>query len=343
MQYYLRRVQKIKNGSYMISIPSNWVRSNNINQHDYLVIIEKPDHLILKKSKFTKKTATINLDVINDSMIMYMFDTYYIHGADMIKVISTKPISGPLRKSILDHANKLVGVKVYEANINSIIFEIEDDISTLNLEKFHKNINKILMLILLVLNNIRMVLNENINSNLQLLFSELFENIESINYRYRYVVRLLSRMSTEYEYNIFNSMREIVIYVLMMRDLERLTHHLNSLVSHIKTMYESPNANGDKLSHYKNYYKDIDDIINNVILIINQLSEYFVSGDLNYIHKIRAFIDEVRQKLLDAINTSSPVHEIFYEFRRILGYCIALFDDISQLYLIPSYDNSRII
>lgn len=324
----------------MVSIPAGWIKNNGIKQHDYLIIVEKPDHLIIKKNKGDRKVAVIDLDTVNDNKIMlrYMIDTYYIHGADMIKVTSKKPIDSSARREILDYMSKLVGVKVYEVNINSIILEINDGINTLSLDKFHKNINKILMLILLILNNVKILLDENINIDLQLLFSELFENVESINYRYKYVVRLLYKMSIDYEYNIFNSMRELVIYVLIMRDLERMVHHIKSLILNIKSMYES--FRDRNVTRVK---ATINELINDIIVIINQLDEYLVSGDLSYIPKIRDLIDDVKQKLLSIMNANDNnllVHATFYELRRILGYCVALFDDISHLYLIPSYENA---
>ena len=335
MSYYIRRLQKVKTGSYMISLPMSWIKQNNLDAHAHLIIVEKPSHLIIKRQT-AQSYAVINVDEMNhdDSLIMYMFTTYYIHGTKLIRITANNAsIPANLRRRIIDDALKLIGVRLSEAGSNYLLFEIEDNIHTLTLQEFQENIKKIITTLILALYNIKASLN-NITDNI-LVLEETLENLKNIEYKYKYMVRLLSRMAIEYEYNIFNSLREVIDYVLLLRDLDRMRYHTNNLISHLMNIY---NSNALLSINFRDY---LDNVLDKIINVLNMLSNYLVNGDFTYLINIRNVINDIRSLISsnDKIDRSGRyTHMILYELRRILGYCVAIMDDTSQIYLVPRFE-----
>lgn len=319
----------------MISLPMSWVKQNNLSVHAHLIVVEKPGYLVIKRQG-TQSYATINIDELNNdiSLIMYIFTTYYIHGTKLIKIM-TNNISIPknLRRKIIDDALKLIGVRLSESGNNYLLFEVEDNIHTLTLQEFQENIKKIITTLILALYNIKASLN-NIADNV-LVLEETLENLKNLEYRYRYMVRLLSRMAIEYEYNIFDSLREVIDYVLLLRDLDRMRYHTNNLIDHLVDIY---NNNALLLINFRDY---LDSILDKIINVLNMLSNYLVNGDFTHLINIRNVINDIRGLVSsnDKIDKSSKhVYMLLYELRRILGYCVAIMDDISQIYLVPRFE-----
>ena len=351
-EVHIRRLQKISTGSYIVSLPSNWVRFNNLNIHDPLLIINNGKFLIIKPANQREIPThiTLNIDSLTSldiNTLLYVIQMYYLQGVDNIDVISNTIIPAEVKKKIKNLLNVLPNIDINDLSSNLLQIKIND------IHKFNDRSEIINIFInifkftLKLLEDFRQIF---VSNNDVIFMQELIERSKDLKKRYMYIIRVLAKMSQVPEYNVL-SIREIVIYAEIARDIFQLVNHIANAVNYMKE------SNINYILNNMNLNSNILNIIDILISMFKDIINYFDNREVSLImsikdkmNKIRAlesdvlirFIDSNQciadkdsNKRYDSIRKFINFMYFIRELRRIAGYCIALMDDISQLYLSP--------
>lgn len=349
-EIYIRRLQKISTGSYIISLPSKWVRINNLNVHDPLLIINNGKFLILKPAnrKEVPINVTININSLTSldvNTLLYVIQMYYLQGVNNIDIISNTIIPAEIKKKIKNLSNILPNIDINDVSSNLLQIRIND------IQRFNDKNEIIDMFVnmfkftLKLLEDLRQIL---VNNDL-IYMQELIERSKDLKKRYMYIIRTLARMSQIPEYNVL-SIREIVIYAEIARDIFQLVNHIANAVNYVKESDINYIFNNTYLiNSILNVIDILISMFKDVINYFNNHEIYLIMNIKDKMNKVRALEGDILIKFIsnnqcisnESNNKYYNIHKFINfmyfirELRRIAGYCIALMDDISQLYLSP--------
>ena len=83
-----RKIVRQGSATMMVSLPSKWIKKNNLNKGDEINIIEKGNDLVItpEESKETKKEAVIDIQYLTETSIRALIINAYRLGHDKIKI-----------------------------------------------------------------------------------------------------------------------------------------------------------------------------------------------------------------------------------------------------------------
>lgn len=112
-----RKIVKQGNSAYTLTLPANWVKSNNLDFGDYVELIESNQNILISTSK-SGQVESIELDlrgVVRPEMFQILICTY-IKGFDKISVKHDD------LRTILDVNNEFTGMVLEESSTDNAIF-----------------------------------------------------------------------------------------------------------------------------------------------------------------------------------------------------------------------------
>ena len=142
-----RRIQKIKGGSYIITLPPDWIRRNNLDAKSEVFVIEKDGEIIIKPIKNYSDKKSINLDTNDIDTVKYLINVYYMQGIVEILVESKSTISAEIKNELKNLQLYLPGLYVESESFNYIKFRVQDNL-TINLIDEMKNFSQKLLTLL---------------------------------------------------------------------------------------------------------------------------------------------------------------------------------------------------
>src|SRR3989344_3894477 len=87
-----RKINLVGTGTLTISLPSSWVKKNNLQKGEELEITEKNNELILSSEKKNEEKKEITIDIPSSTNFSRRFiQVPYIQGYDVIKFTSNDP------------------------------------------------------------------------------------------------------------------------------------------------------------------------------------------------------------------------------------------------------------
>jgi phosphate uptake regulator len=132
----IRRLQKTGGGSYVITLPKEWVKSLGIKEKDQISIITRPDSSLvlsanIKKRDIEKREKTFNLDEIQaatsqsgrKSFLYRMLISAYIMGFENYRIYSSQKLTSNIIKTVTDFVNTALGPVIDEQTKNTIILK----------------------------------------------------------------------------------------------------------------------------------------------------------------------------------------------------------------------------
>src|ERR671910_62444 len=142
-----RRVQQI-GSSFLVSLPSGWVKRNNLKKGNMVLIeINNDNTLSLFPSDMTDKEAkevTIAYSPISvDSIVNQIYETYLL-GYDIIRIKGNEQITFDHRDRIKHAMRKLAGLEIIEEDSTNIICQFLLDAGTLDIEKILRRMSTII-------------------------------------------------------------------------------------------------------------------------------------------------------------------------------------------------------
>ncbi|MCC6012817.1 MAG: hypothetical protein LM593_00350 [Candidatus Verstraetearchaeota archaeon] len=121
MEY--RKLQKSKSGSFLISIPKEWVKKKGLDSGSLIKLIESEEGglVLLPEGEEEKEENIAIIKTIEN--LEKQIRTQYLLGANTIIVDLGKKISSTIREEIKNAISKLIGLEIIEEGINSITIQ----------------------------------------------------------------------------------------------------------------------------------------------------------------------------------------------------------------------------
>jgi len=124
----IRKVQMTGGSSYVITLPKEWIRSNNIVKNDPVGIISKSDgSLVITTEIMEKKIQRIKEfnvnEKTNDAFLLRQLIGAYIAGYNSIKIKSTTKIPLKVRSSVRTFTQIIIGQEVVEESDKTIVIK----------------------------------------------------------------------------------------------------------------------------------------------------------------------------------------------------------------------------
>lgn len=297
----LRRLQKIKGGSFIISLPSEWVRANGLGAGSELLVYNSGGSLkvvVPRKPNDSREIELTDLDYVK-----YMVSVYYMQGVSRIRVFS-KGVMGQehkreLRGLQLTHA----GLQVEEEGFDYVSFAVRaqepQDIRS-EVERFGLQITQLLK-------DLARAAAQPAKDMCEDIYNRCDEMLKS----YRLIIRTIALgAQREHELNLGLPTKDLIVYAVAVRDLGRT-------LSHIKDAAKSL-ANVGKGS------QRLSETVSLVADMFERALRMFLTEQLEGVQEIRANMRKVEQ----AVGAEAPAEAEFAKsVVRIASYSVALMDD----------------
>lgn len=305
--WYIRRLQKIRHGSYVISVPPEWISKEGLKPHNELYIITNDGCLYIFIPYDVDK---IDIDVTNldISVIKYLILSYYMQGASEIYITSQKPLGAETKRLIKETMKKLRNADITDMGLNYILLRFKDETPYISLEDF---LNEFENMFRFINNAVSDLVQAVINTD-KTIVEEVIERIDDFDKNYRYIIRIVSKMAQFPQYNVFSSPRELIAYAALAKDLARSVYHLSKVANFY---LRGADINDDALMATKRLY--------------NELYKFYRSHNLEAVATIKHTYEYIK-KLMSVPNNIAE-----YELRRLAAYSIAIMDDILNIHCVP--------
>ena len=146
MSRYARRLQKI-GSSMLISLPSEWIKNNNLKKGNMVMIeVNRNNSITLYPSDIdAEDVKEVNIphpQLSMDSLTNQIYGAYLL-GYDIIRIKGKSQISFDDRELIKLAMRKLVGLEIVDENGSNIISQFLLDANTLDAEKILRRMSSI--------------------------------------------------------------------------------------------------------------------------------------------------------------------------------------------------------
>jgi phosphate uptake regulator len=146
MSRYARRLQKI-GSSMLISLPSEWIKNNNLKKGNMVMIeVNRNNSISLYPSDIdTEDVKEVNIphpQLSMDSLTNQIYGAYLL-GYNVIRIKGKSQISFDDRELIKLAMRKLVGLEIVDENGSNIISQFLLDANTLDAEKILRRMSSI--------------------------------------------------------------------------------------------------------------------------------------------------------------------------------------------------------
>lgn len=128
-----RKVQKVGYSTITVSLPSEWVKENNIKPGDLVFIVPEIDGTLrIVPSDLARKEEAeeyiVNADVCDEKkMLERLIVGSYILGRDVIRITSTSRIKSECVKEVRGIIQKLIGLGILEETPKNILLQCSID------------------------------------------------------------------------------------------------------------------------------------------------------------------------------------------------------------------------
>ena len=336
----IRKLQKIKGGSFTLSIPKRWVDQRRLESGQQMVISEEDDGSLNIYPVTTPSeeplTALLRLEEFSDiKALEYSVATYYIQGADRIDIVSDKIIPAEQKRKLKLFRLAMPGVEVSEEGANKISFQTLIDPSTFRLESLLSKTSAF------SLHLQEDAVNSMMTWNFPLAREVIERSGEALRH-YRLTIRQVSLASISKtiakEVGVINC-RECVTFALMARDLNRLVYHCSQIARHVLTLEYKKKVSRRILSLMETLSKLVynmqKDSVQSFLKKDTKLAIQVILR-MNDVRKTEEdLLKEVMTKVKD-IDTAVTMGLIGRDLRRIGGYSVAIADDGMNRILSPS-------
>jgi phosphate uptake regulator len=336
----IRKLQKIKGGSFTLSVPKQWVEKKKLKSGEQIVVSEEEDgslRIFPVTMTFEKPfEVTLSLeDYPSLRALEYCVDTYYIQGSSRINVVSKKIISAEQKRRLKQFRTELPGVEVAEEEANRLSFQVLIDPATLSLESLIEKTSAFSLR--LQEDAVKSLVDWNLP-----LAKEVLERSREAQRHYRVTIRqvALASLSRTIAGKVgVKNCQECITFALIARDLSRLVYHSSSIARHVLSLESRGGVNREVSTLIANLSNEVYQMQKNAV-------EAFLKKDVKLAINVMAKMDETRdsetallkkaiEKTRD-VDTAVSLGMIARDLRRIAGYAVAIADDAMNRVLTPT-------
>ncbi|MGD8545826.1 MAG: PhoU domain-containing protein [Candidatus Bathyarchaeota archaeon] len=334
-----RRLQHIKGGSYILSLPKEWIEKRKLERGEEIAVFEEDDgSLMLLPIKMERKEPQEVLltfeDFSNVRALEYCIGTYYIQGSNKINIKSKSMIPANVKRQLKLLRMDLPGVEVAEERADMISFQVIVDPAAFSLKSLVEKTSSFALH--LQVDAIRSLLEGDFK-----LAKEVIERSREALRHYRMTIRQVALASSSKaiaKQVDVKDCRECVTFALTARDLNRLVYHSSSIAGHLLTFEGEPEMNHEILD----LIKHISDIVREMQ---KDAVKAFLNEDVNLAIITMAKMNNIRRKekelltiILEKVEDTDQavaLSHIARDLRRIAGHSIAIADDAMNRTLAP--------
>ncbi|MGE9811066.1 PhoU domain-containing protein [Ferroplasma acidiphilum] len=122
----IRKIQLTGGSTYIVSLPSKWVKNNNLQRSSEIKIEESQNRLILYGDVGVKTEIEKHL-ILNSKMdsksIERALISLYTSGYDTLAITSSYYISDETREAIKKFSKLVIGIEIFEENSKKIVLQ----------------------------------------------------------------------------------------------------------------------------------------------------------------------------------------------------------------------------
>ena len=335
----VRKLQKIKGGSFTLSLPKQWVQKRKLRSGEQIAVSEEEDgslRIFPIGASFEKPLeVTLSLeDYPSLKALEYSVATYYIQGSSRINIVSEKSMSAEQKKRLKQLRTELPGVEVGEEEANRLSFQVMIDPAAFSLESLLERASAFSLK--LQEDAVKSLVDWNLP-----LAKEAQERGGEAQRHYRVMIRqvALASLSRAIADKIgVKNCQECVTFALVARDLSRLVYHSSSIARHVLMLQAKKKVDPIILKAIANMSEVASEMQRTATAAFLKKDVKLAITVLNEMAEIReieeALLKSVMEKVKD-VDTAITLSIIARDLRRIAGYAVAIADDAMNRVLTP--------
>jgi phosphate uptake regulator len=274
MQSETRKVQITGGSTYIVSLPPDWIKSNQIKKGSSITMENSKDSLILYPSEKKKKEIVKELTLtgnLSDDILPRTLLAFYISGFDVLVVKSEGYISQEIKGIIKRFSRLVMGVEIVEESSKAITLQ-----NVLDSESFPLStaLRRMIM-------NVQLMIADTIRA-LDSLELDLIENIisrdDDVDRYHFYIMKEISIGRYEGNDATFN--------LIFSRILERVADHAVNICTTLKDTTEITQKKKKELNEYLSYSNQI----------FEKATLSFMGADLKTLNEIVNYKESVTLK-----------------------------------------------
>jgi len=335
----IRKLQKIKGGSFTLSLPKQWVENRKLKSGEQIAVSEEEDGSlrIFPMGTAIGKPLEVTLsleDFPSLKALEYCVATYYIQGCSRLNIVSRKVMSAEQKKRLKQLRTELPGVEVGEEAANRLSFQVLIDPTTFSLGTLIEKASAFSLR--LQEDAVKSLVQWNLSQA-----KEVQERGGEAQRHYRVMIRQvalasLSRMIAD-KIGVRNC-QECVTFALVARDLSRLVYHSSSIARHVLMLEAKKKVDSAILHAIASMSGATSEMQRNAATAFLKKDVKLAITVLNKMAEIRekeeALLKSVMEKVKD-VDTAITLSIITRDLRRIAGYAVAIADDAMNRVLTP--------
>ena len=217
---HIRKVQVTGRSSFILTLPKDWIKAQNIQKNQEIKLISQPDGslLIAPHMKFEEnpRIKTFEIDKkTNVKLLLNQLFAAYIVGFSQIKILTTERIPHDIREIVFKFVNSVIGLEIIEETELSYVIK---DVLKAKEATFDKEINRMVA----ILRSMHKDAIEALEMGNRELAISVMERDRQINRMNRHITRQTT-MSIEdvgFAESIETSMRDVLAYFVIALYLE---------------------------------------------------------------------------------------------------------------------------
>uniref|UniRef100_A0A7C4W4F5 Phosphate uptake regulator PhoU n=1 Tax=Geoglobus ahangari TaxID=113653 RepID=A0A7C4W4F5_9EURY len=300
-----RKLQLIGGSSYMISLPKNWVRKNELDQGDEILLDISDEVIKIIPKKLTEKHRIVravvdNIPKYDESFFRRFIIALYIQGLDEI-ILQDKLLSPKIVEIISSIAREIIGMEVIDASDGKVVLR------SLTTAEF--DVEGVLRRMSQIISGMMNSIVDYIRINDKNSLKEIPKHEEDIDRLYFLAVRLENRRIRDLmSPSKWSEMRHILGMRITAKILEELA---DALIDFSENLYSHENYNADE-------YAGTLSLVNNVF---NKVMVAYLNSDLVKANEAIDMVDELENKLLSKLEEkdASLIYPLVDICRRIKG------------------------
>jgi len=336
----IRKLQKIKGGSFTLSLPKQWVEKRKLKSGEQIAVSEEEDGSlrVFPMGTAFEKPLEVTLSLENYPSLRaleYCVATYYIQGSNRLHIVSDKTMSAEQKKRLKQLRTELPGVEVAEEEANRLSLQVLIDPATFSLESLIEKASAFSLR--LQEDAVKSLLEWNLPQA-----KEVQERSREAQRHYRVMIRQVALASLSHtiadKIGVRNC-QECITFALVARDLSRLVYHSSSIARHVLMLEAKRRVDSEILKAIANISEVASEMQRNAAIAFLKKDVKLAITVLNKMTEIRekeqALLKSVMEKVKD-VDTAITLSILARDLRRIAGYAVAIADDAMNRVLTPT-------
>ncbi len=336
----IRKLQKIKGGSFTLSLPKQWVDERRLKSGEQMAVHEEDDGSlrIFPIGAGVEKPLEVTLsleDFPSLKALEYCVATYYIQGSSRINIISKKIMPADQKKRLKQLRTDLPGVEVAEEEANRLSFQVLIDPATFSMESLIEKTSSFSL-------KLQQDAVESLVEWNPALAKEVQERGGEAQRHYRVMIRqvaLASSSRTISDKIGVRNCQENITFALVARDLSRLVYHSSQIAGHVLRLGAKRKVDSNILKAFAR----LSDVAHDMQMTATAA---FMKEDAKRAIIVLTKMNEIREKeeallktimeMVKDVDIAVTLSIIARDLRRIAGYAVAVADDAMNRVLTPS-------